>query len=108
MEKISDISLLLKSSRDPLQVPVNALANDLTNYAVQKNYVELLTATCEFSTQDAKAEENERKPTELPAASNVYKSLFKSAKHIGVDILTYRTKARISIQNMSKSCNLKD
>jgi len=85
--KISDISLLLKSSRDPLQVLVNALANDLTNYAVQKNYVELLTATCEFSTAKTLKQKKTSETNKLPAASNVYKSLFKSAKHIGVDIL---------------------
>ena len=85
--KISDISLLLKSSRDPLQVLVNALANDLTNYAVQKNYVELLTATCEFSTAKTLKQKKTSETNKLPAVSNVYKSLFKSAKHIGVDIL---------------------
>ena len=85
--KISDVSMLLKNPQKPLQVLINALANDVTNYAVHKNYVELLDATCEFSTAKMAKQKKTSETNKLPAISNVYKSLFQCAKHIGVDIL---------------------
>lgn len=85
--KISDVSMLLKNPQKPLQVLINALANDVTNYAVHKNYVELLDATCVFSTAKMAKQKKTSETNKLPAISNVYKSLFQCAKHIGVDIL---------------------
>lgn len=85
--KISDVSMLLKNPQKPLKVLINALANDVTNYAVHKNYVELLDATCVFSTAKMAKQKKTSETNKLPAVSNVYKSLFQCAKHIGVDIL---------------------